>query len=223
MSRNSLKYTLNQRKYNLKFIIYLLIMLDIILFFNVEIEIFGYIIGWELATLIGLILGLRGSGVYRKIFFDLLAIRRDPKYQDKHELRGHDLEMHMDEVCLTYDLWLQESNKRYLKKKEKKNYSDAASLLKKNKGGEKSKMKAEMIHDLWYLVASIWFACGFMLIDGLILWELRPLWIIGIGIAFYAGDALFWIYLYHYQGIEKKDVIPAEFPRKVEDPVIIPT
>jgi len=108
-------------------------MLDIILFFNVEIEIFGYIIGWELATLIGLILGLRGSGVYRKIIFDLLSIRRDPKYQDKHELRGHDLEMHMDEVCLTYDLWLQESNKRYLKKKEKTNIGVLTESVKSKK------------------------------------------------------------------------------------------
>ncbi len=174
MSKHSFSYNLNQSKYSLKFIIYLFITFDILLFFTVSFEVFGQILGWEASIFIGLSIGLRAQGRYRDFVYDMIALRKDPKYNNKEELRGHRLIRLIDRIMIDYDLYLEKQNKKYIKNKKKT----------KNFRGENSKMKSEMIKDLWYLLASIWFACGLLLIDGLWLLNLRPLWIIGIGIAF---------------------------------------
>ena len=203
MSKHSFSYNINQRKYSLKYILYLFILFDIMLSYYIPFGVLWVVIGWELAVSLGLLIGLRGNARYRDLVYDLMAIRMDPKYKNKEELRGHRLIRHIDRAMIEYDLYLERQNKIYFKNKKKT----------KNLRGENSKMKSEMIKDLWYLLASIWAASGLMLIDGLWLLNLRPLWIIGIGFAFYAGDALFWLYLYHYQKIKKEDVIPAEIPK----------
>ena len=171
-------------------------MFDILLFFNVPFNVLGQVIGWEASIFIGLSIGLRAQGRYRDMVYDMIALRKDPKYNNKEDLRGHRMIRLIDRMMIDYDLYLEEQNKKYMRNKKKT----------KNFGGEV--MKEEMIKDLWYLLASIWAASGLLLIDGLWLLNLRPLWIIGISIAFYAGDALFWLYLYHYQGIKKEDVPP---------------
>lgn len=120
MSKHSFKYNVNQRKFSLKFIIYLFILLDLLLFFNVSFDVFWQLIGWELFTFLGLLIGTRGQVRYRELVYDLIAIRQDPQYNDREELRGFKLARHIDHACIEWDLWYQEQQNKIDKKSNKK-------------------------------------------------------------------------------------------------------
>ena len=130
ISRHSLSYNLNQRKYNLKFFIYVFILFDILLAVYVPFFILWIIIGWEVSVFLGILIGLKGQGRYRELVYELIAIRRDPKYNDKESLRGHKLARHIDNAIIEYDIWFdnygdlhkfkENNSKKIIKNKKKK-------------------------------------------------------------------------------------------------------
>lgn len=199
MSKHSLNYNLNQTKYSLKFIIYLFIILDILLFFNVSFALFGQIIGWELSIFIGLAIGLKAQGRYREAVYDMIALRKDPKYNDKEELRGHRLIRLIDRIMIDYDIYLENQNKKYLKSN------------KKNSGGRFT-MKIEAIRDLLYWLGGIIIGIGLILDDILIMYSVRPLWFIAFNVIYFSGDFLYFWYLKNYWDIKREGVPPIEPP-----------
>lgn len=130
MSKHSFNYNLNQGKYSLKFIIYLFLLLDVMLFFSIPFEIFGDVITWELLVFGGMLIGLRVQGRYKEIVYDMIALRKDPKYNKKEDLRGHRLIRLIDRIMIDYDLYLENQNKKYEKKikKHKKKRGDKRML-----------------------------------------------------------------------------------------------
>ena len=126
MSKHSLKYNVNQRKFSLKFIFYLFVLLDLMLYFSIPLGIFGQLLIWEIFTFLGLLIGMRGQVRYKELVWDLIAIRQDPQYNDKEELRGFRLARHIDHACIEWDLWYQEQqhkNNNNNKKEVKNNMS----------------------------------------------------------------------------------------------------
>ena len=105
MSRQSFRFGLNQQKYSLKFIIYLFLLLDLVLFFNFPFAIFRKVLEWEVVLLIGLFLGIRGQARYKQLVMDLFTIRKDPQYDKDEDLRGHALKRLIDHASMEYDIW----------------------------------------------------------------------------------------------------------------------
>ncbi len=122
MSKHNITYNLNQRKYSLKFIIYLFILFDILLLFQATLEIFWLVVSWEVMVFFGILIGLRAQRIYKDLFFDLLAIRKNPKYNNKEDLRGFRLVRAIDHATIEHDLWMseQEAKDHKLKNKIKK-------------------------------------------------------------------------------------------------------
>ena len=173
MSKHGLKYNVNQRKFSLKFIIYLFLLLDLMLYFNIPFNIFGQLIGWEIFTFMGLLMGMRGQVRYRELVWDLIAIRNDPQYNDKEELRGFRLARHIDHACIEWDLWHQEQQIKIDKKKKnlpvpgdgKKKHN---SVKKKKKKEVKKRMSRLIIDEVvWkqigYALIGIWGLFGLVL------------------------------------------------------------
>lgn len=121
MSKHSLKYNVNQRKFSLKFIFYIFVLLDLMLYFSISPDIFGQLLIWELFTFLGLLIGMRGQVRYKELVYDLIAIRQDPQYNDNEDLRGFRLARHIDHACIEWDLWYQEQQHKNKNKKEVKN------------------------------------------------------------------------------------------------------
>lgn len=209
MSKHSIRYNINQRKFSLKFILYLFIMIDILLYFNIETFIFFQVMGWELFTFMGLLIGMRGQVRYRELVYDLIAIRQDPKYNDKEELRGFKLARHIDHACIEWDLWFQEQQHKSTKKLDLK-----IPTFKKTKKRGKI-MKTEAIKELLAWVGAWIIAGGIVIDEALYLSGVSLPWIIAITFLWISGDFLYFWYLKNYWDIDKKD-IPI-----VEPPVII--
>jgi len=211
MSKHSISYNLNQRKYSLKFIIYLFILFDILLFFQAPTEIFWLAVSWEVMVFFGILIGLRGQRIYKDLFFDLLAIRKNPKYNDKEELRGFRIVRVIDQATIEHDLWMSEQEAKAHKFKKKK----IKINNKKNKGGEKSKMNQEAIRELFAWIGGWIIAIGLIIDEVLYLLGLSPIVIIAITIIWVSGDFIYFWYLWHYWGVKKEDVIAAEIPGPV--------
>ena len=139
MSKHSFSYNLNQGKYSLKFIIYLFLLLDVMLFFSIPFEIFGNVVSWEVLVFGGMLIGIRVQGRYKEMVYDMIALRQDPKYDRKEDLRGHRMIRLIDRMMIDYDLYLEKQNKKHKKTIKKKN--SFLGFLKnsknKKKGGRK--------------------------------------------------------------------------------------
>ena len=87
-------------------------------------------------------------------------------------------------------------------------------------------------HQIGILILGIWAAFGVVLFELLDFWQLSEMWILFIGIVWYALDAFMAAYLWHAFKVKKEDVpvpiltkvesIP-ENSTKPEDPLIRPT
>lgn len=137
MSKHSFTYNINQRKYSLKFIIYIFILFDILLSYYVSFPILYIIIGWEVSVILGLLIGMRGQARYRELVYDLIAIRKDPRYNSKEELRGFKLARHIDHAMIEYDLWWQKSEARNIK----------SNIKNKKLPGKKKRKSSEVIKE----------------------------------------------------------------------------
>jgi len=205
MSRSRIGYNLNERKYSLKFMIYILILFDLILFSSgVHYQIILNLLGWEGSLIVGLLIGLRGQARYRALMFELQAIANDPKYDNDEDLRGHLLRQQIRYDCVEYDIWMRKQDFKKGKSTQKKN----KKKTKKIKRGVKIKMNEQAIKELLYWVAGLWLGFTGILADVLIMFQLRPLWIIAIVFTVGLGDFLFFWYLKNFWGIEKEDVEP---------------
>ena len=211
MSKHSLRYNLNQRKYSLKFIIYLFILFDILLFFQAPLHIFWLVIGWESAVFFGILIGLRGQARYREIVEDFIAIRKDPYFNKKEELRGFKMVRHMDHVMIEYDLWMseQEAKTRNINKKKTKN----KIII---KGGKI--MKTEAIKELLAWVGAWIIAGGIVLDEALYLSGISLPWIIAITFLWISGDFLYFWYLRYYWELEREDIPVALIPKPIPIP-----
>jgi len=89
MSKQSLKYTFTEEKFNLKTIAYLFMLIDLFLYFIIPLITLISLIGYEISMLIGLMIGLRGQGKFKSFMFELRGLVDDPKYNQDEELRGH--------------------------------------------------------------------------------------------------------------------------------------
>ena len=205
MSKHSFTYNINQRKYSLKFIIYIFILFDILLSYYMPFPLLYIIIGWEVSVILGLLIGMRGQARYRELVYDLIAIRKDPRYNNKEELRGFKLARHIDHACIEYDLWYNENEERKfkLKRKDKK---------KTKKFGGKINMKEKTIIEILRAVAGIWLWLGFGLGDILIFLDIRLFWVVAILGCYWVADLFFWLIMENEFGIFKEDVEVIEIP-----------
>lgn len=228
MSKHGLKYNVNQRKFSLKFIIYLFVLLDLMLYFNIPFNIFGQLLMWEIFTFMGLLIGMRGQVRYRELVWDLIAIRNDPQYNDKEELRGFKLARHIDHACIEWDLWYQEQQIK-ISKKNKKTPGKLIDLPNKlpgekktkNLGVKKSMSKLIIDEVVWkqigYSLVSVWEL--FMPVIALILEGLNFHWII---ILFLVGawgifGALVMFYIHYVFNLEQPVVIETHSPELVPE------
>lgn len=199
MSKHSITYNLNQRKYSLKFIIYLFILFDILLLFQATLEIFWLVVSWEVMVFFGILIGLRAQRIYKDLFFDLLAIRKNPKYNNKEELRGFRLVRAIDHATIEHDLWMSEQEAR--DHKLKKNI--------KNKGGGKRMLWDDVVkkqagYALILILAIVGLGLGYLFAilewHWIIIFVLTGIWEIIDGFLFF--------YIHYIFNIE----IPAKAP-----------
>lgn len=137
MSRGSLKYNLNESRYNLKTFIYIFIILDVNIYFFIPIFGFMLIVGNELSLLIGLYLGIRGQGNLKEFVYDLRAIAYDPLYDEHEDVRGHKLKQQINYATLEWDAWFFRKSKSNKKKTKK---------IKQKKGVIKYMLWDEVVH-----------------------------------------------------------------------------
>lgn len=106
MSKHSLRYTFSEEKFNLKTIVYLFILLDLFLFFEIPFSLFLMVVGLEGSIIMGLMLGLRGQNKFRRSLVELGVIARNKKLSDLE--RGHRLEQQVYHTLLEYGIWFDE-------------------------------------------------------------------------------------------------------------------
>lgn len=198
--RENLKYNLIRPQYSLRFIIYMFILFDIVLFFaGVSYAILYVILGFQISNIIGLLIGFRGQAKYREFMFGLRMVADDPKLNDKEDMRGHLLKQQVRYACDELDVWM-------LKEKSTKK-SIKPIKIKKNRGVQ-LKMNKQAIKELFYWVAGLFLGLGLIMNDILVLLEVRLLWILAFNIGYYFADFLFFWYLWNFWGIKKEDVKP---------------
>lgn len=205
MSKHSFSYNLNQRKYSLKYIIYLFILFDIFLYFNISIELFLNVVTWEILVFAGMLIGLRAQARYREFVYEMIALRKDPKYDKKEDLRGHRLIRLIDRIMIDYDLYLENQNKKFIKSTKKRGerrliYDD---IVKKQLG-----------YALIAILALTGFAFGYVL-------ALIPLhWILVFVISgtWEILDTFLFFYIHYVFNIEPE---PVTKNKEITEPVII--
>ena len=122
MSREKIKYNLNEEKFNLKTIISIIVLIDLSFIWYIPTSIRLIVIGSEISYIIALLQGLRGQSRFRDSLFELRSILIDKDIT--HEMRGHRLEQQAYQTLLAYGCWFEEDLRRKgfdFKKKRKKN------------------------------------------------------------------------------------------------------
>ncbi len=203
MSKHSFSYNLNQRKYSLKFIIYLFIILDILLYFNIPFNIFGNIMGWQISIFAGLIIGLKAQARYREFVYDMIALRKDPKYNEKEDLRGHRLIRLIDRIMIDYDMYLENQNRKFTKSTKKR--------------GERSTIFDNIVKkQLGYALIAILALCGFAFGYVLALIPLHWILVFVLSGIWEILDTFLFFYIHYVFNIE-----PVTRTKKIAETVII--
>ena len=96
---------MNGKKFNINTIIYLFILIDIFLFYQVGFQVLYILVGYQASLIIGLFLGLRGQGHHKYIMYKLLSLADDPKFDEFEELRDHRIKQQIRYDSLEYDFW----------------------------------------------------------------------------------------------------------------------
>lgn len=212
MSKHSLKYNINQRKFSLKFIVYLFILIDVMLFFSIPSAIYLQLLGWELFTFLGLLIGMRGQVRYKELVYDLIAIRQDPQYNDAEDLRGFRLARHIDHACIEWDLWYQEQQH-----KSNKNNNKKIIINKEEKTMSIIVWDEVVMKQFGYMIIGLWelfFPVVAFFLEGL---NFHIVWIVFITGAWMIFGLFVWFYL-HY--IFKLDPEERTLYPKITDPEI---
>lgn len=159
---------------------------------------------WEISIFVGLIIGLKAQARYREFVYDMIALRKDPKYNDKEALRGHRLIRLIDRIMIDYDLYLENQNKKFIKSTKKQR-------------GEKILIYDVIVKkQLGYALVAILALCGFAV--GYVLALIPSHWILVfvIGGIWEILDTFLFFYIHYVFNIE-----PVTKPEEVAKPTLI--
>lgn len=145
--------SLVEKRFSLKTLIYIFILIDLFLIFYIDFMVLLYLIGYEMSLIVGFLIGVRGQGRFMQIMLNLEGIARNKK--QSIDEREHRLVMAIHHSCMElgylankrnikYGLIFNNNTKREIRLKEIKkdliNIDKKLNKLKtKNKKGDKKK------------------------------------------------------------------------------------
>ena len=141
---------------------------------------------------------MRGQVRYKELVYDLIAIRQDPQYNDKEELRGFKLARHIDHACIEWDLWYQEQQNKSIKNKPKKE-------VKKKMG--KLIIDEIVWKQLGYMLVGLWGLFGLVLAYLLDIFLFHWVLIIFITGAWEIIDIFVLFYLHYIFKLDEKTIL----------------
>ena len=106
---------MKEKKFSLSTLVYAIISIDVFLFYAYDgPEIVFNILPYELVLILGIVLGLRGQGHYKKVLNRVLGklylISEDVDLDDHEDLRGHKLKQQVRFDCLELDIHREKQN-----------------------------------------------------------------------------------------------------------------
>lgn len=206
MSKTSIKVALMEDRFNLRTISIILLLLDIFLLpVFIELNILKellYLLLYEASIIIGLMWGLRQQFKYKAMMYDLRSIASNKDLSVDE--REHQLVMGVHHYFLELGHIYEERNRKYGLFGYKSQSTKNGSSTKKN---EKIKVKNKMVEIIWidetvwkqigYTIAGIWLFVGAAILDLLLLFGWRMLWVVMIVGIWYILDGFFVFYI-HY-------------------------